>query len=935
MTKDSRVPIDRLIESLQERDKELNCLYKIEELLSSPGALRETVFEGAVAAIPPAFQYPDWCRAKIVFEGQVFAPRDFRDTPWVHTADIIVQKRAVGSLSVFYVREMPSADVGPFLKEEIKLIHTIADRLGQFVQYQQLRTAMQQLQSARQSTTGDQTGGWRVVLDLLQRTDQNLVQRLSRKMLIRLSWHGVHEAEVLFQSLGPDRTAVASEVDPYENRPSQKSAPLDYNELSKEVFDIAAAHMKDDEILSWVQRWIQEDRSSFLVKTLASYSSSHTEIADALRRFDSIAADEDELTPSTRKEIRVSLIRRFFTEQLDFINVAKDYVKIEDFTDLLNRIIYPPESHGQLGGKSAGLFLATRILEKHSDQYEVLRNIKTPKTWHITSDALLSFVSYNNLEDLFDHRYKDLDQIRREYPQIVQLFKHSSFTPEIIQGLSMALDDFEDHPLIVRSSSLLEDRVTSAFSGKYKSLFLANQGSKARRLEALMDAVAEVYSSTFGPDPIEYRAERGLLDFPEEMGIMIQEVVGRHIGPYFMPLYAGVAFSNNEFRWSPRIRRDDGLIRLVMGLGTRAVDRLSDDYPVLIAPGQPGLRANITCEDIVHYSPNKIDIINLEKGSFETVGISDFLSRHKEDIPDAHQLVSVCRDHHISLPSSALSIDADPSELVVTFEGLVSRTPFVKKMHTILHLLQEKLGTPVDIEFACDGEDFYLLQCRPQGYAKDSVPMPIPRDLPHDQILFTAHRYVSNGKIPDITYLVYVDPQAYSDVQDLQTLTDIGRAVGRLNSLLPKYSFILMGPGRWGSRGDIKLGVSVTYSEIKNTAALIEIARQKGNYVPDLSFGTHFFQDLVESSIRYLPLYPDDPGVVWNEAFFKSSKNLLPTLLPQFQSLADVVHVIDVPQSTGGKIVRIHMNAELDEAIAFLAQPGTAVAPVSRGAMTY
>ena len=96
-------------------------------------------------------------------------------------------------------------------------------------------------------------------------------------------------------------------------------------------------------------------------------------------------------------------------------------------------------------------------------------------------------------------------------------------------------------------------------------------------------------------------------------------------------------------------------------------------------------------------------------------------------------------------------------------------------------------------------------------------------------------------------------------------MRDVGRAVGRLNKLLPKRQFILIGPGRWGSRGDIKLGVPVTYSDINNSAMLIEVARQKGNYLPDLSFGTHFFQDLVEASIRYLPLYPDDPEIAFQE----------------------------------------------------------------------
>ncbi len=145
--------------------------------------------------------------------------------------------------------------------------------------------------------------------------------------------------------------------------------------------------------------------------------------------------------------------------------------------------------------------------------------------------------------------------------------------------------------------------------------------------------------------------------------------------------------------------------------------------------------------------------------------------------------------------------------------------------------------------------------------------------------------------------------------------------MGRLNRLLPKRQFALLGPGRWGSRGDIRLGVPVTYADISNAAILIEIARQKGGYVPDLSFGTHFFQDLVESNIRYLPLYPDDPDVVFNEGFFRSAPNALASLAPDFEALADVLRVIDVPAASGGRVLRILMNGDLDEAVGLLATP--------------
>ena len=149
------------------------------------------------------------------------------------------------------------------------------------------------------------------------------------------------------------------------------------------------------------------------------------------------------------------------------------------------------------------------------------------------------FVYCNHLEDVFSQKYKEVDEVRQEYPDIVQVFKNSQFSATIVKGLSLALDDLGDKPLIVRSSSLLEDRFGAAFSGKYKSLFLANRGTKQERLEALMDAIAEVYASTFGPDPIQYRAERNLLDFQEGMGVLIQEVVGTRIGDLFPAGFRG------------------------------------------------------------------------------------------------------------------------------------------------------------------------------------------------------------------------------------------------------------------------------------------------------------------------------------------------------------------------------------------------------------
>jgi hypothetical protein len=147
----------------------------------------------------------------------------------------------------------------------------------------------------------------------------------------------------------------------------------------------------------------------------------------------------------------------------------------------------------------------------------------------------------------------------------------------------------------------------------------------------------------------------------------------------------------------------------------------------------------------------------------------------------------------------------------------------------------------------------------------------------------------------------------------------VARAVGAVNKALPQRRFLLMGPGRWGSRGDIKLGVPVTYADICHTSILVEIARQKGSYLPDVSFGTHFFNDLVESGINYLPLYPDDPEVVWNEEFLNNSPNCLAEVAPEYADMENVVRVIHVPAVTNGECLQVIMDAETDQALAFLA----------------
>jgi predicted nucleotidyltransferase len=920
-------PIRQLLGSLQERAKELNCLYRVDEMLADPDRSPEEVFQGVVDAIPPGWQYPDSCCARLTVKEITCQTADFTETAWYLKAAIVVDDEPLGALEVYYTKEQPSAAEGPFLKEERKLIDTIAERIGFYITRRNLRRAHESLEFARTLSEDRERAEWSIILDFLRRTDPDLLRRITRRMINYLDLSGIAEAEELlrkFASKDGDTPVLTDD-----NVPLRKTEQSDLVLLSQETFEIAARHLGEEDMVTSIRNWIDQERSSFLIESLEGHHSPLSEIVEAIERHRSQIGDIAHLPEPFRRTLSSALLRRLFTDETAYINIAKDFVGLEDVYDLVSRIVYPLHGHGKLGGKCAGMFLAAQVLRKATESTDLLRAIKVPKTWYVSSDALVEFLSYNNLRELYFRKYMNIEHVRQEYPHIVHLFKNSYFPPEISRGLALCLEDFEDRPLIVRSSSLLEDRMGSSFAGKYKSLFLANQGNRRERLAALQDAIAEIYASIFSPDPIEYRDERGLLDVHEEMGIMIQEVVGFRLGGYFLPAFAGVALSNNEFRWSPRIRRQDGLVRMVPGLGTRAVDRLGDDYPALMAPGQPGLRVNVTPDEVVRYSPHWTDVINLRTNTFETVEFRELLRKHGDDYPGIRRLVSIVGENRIRKPVG-LEPDFEKDDVVVTFEGLINDTVFVRQMEEMLHLLSDKLGKPVDIEFASDGTDLYLLQCRAQSYTEDYAPAPIPPNLPRDIVLFSAHRSISNGRVPDITHIVYIDPERYADMQDLRDLQDVGKAVGRLNKLLPRRQFILMGPGRWGSRGDIKLGVRVTYADISNTAVLMEVACKKGDYVPELSFGTHFFQDLVEADIRYIPLYPDESDSSLDQLFLRRAKNVLPEMLPNFAGLADVLHVIDVAHETEGRVLKILMNADLEEAVGIFDIPSSPMREVAR-----
>lgn len=756
---------------------------------------------------------------------------------------------------------------------------------------------------------------WKYLLEIVSMSETNKIYRICRKMMIALERIGAVEIKEIISKYTPISEYSDESQNSGSNWPKPKGIPFEAKVTINDVFEIADDYLTDDDISSMLRHWLTQENLSFLSDIIERKQANLGELIETLERYAKITNGNNLLTDNERTGLTVALIQRLLSDNLNYVNIAKNHISIEFFSQITNNIIGSQNGYGKLGGKSAGLILANQIIQSRSKRNALLENIKMPRSWFVTSDTMYEFMHFNAIEEFIFTKYRNPEEIEYEFLFLEYLFKNSYFPDRIINRLEAILDDTYGKPLVVRSSSLLEDSFDAAFSGKYKSLFISNIGSKKDRLSLLLSAIAEVYASTFSPDPIEYRKERGLIDFREEMGILIQEVVGTQIGKYYLPSYAGVAFSQNEFRWSPRIEREDGIIRLVAGMGTRAVDRTMNDYPLLISPGKPGIKVNQSLQDKIRYSQQKVDVINLETNSFETIEFNKLISECNAEYPSLDKIVSFNRVSSLVEPVSALS-DFMNEDLIITFNSLVDRTAFVPQIRDMLHCLKEAFGRPVDIEFAHDGKNLYLLQCRPQMSYESSANVKIPENILRTDIIFTADKYVNTCYIDNIDYIVYVNSNEYNKLLSSNEMYETGRIVGRLNRLLPRKKFILMGPGRWGSKGDIKLGVPVVYSDINNTAMLIEIAKESEGYVPELSFGTHFFQDLVEENIRYLPLYPSNELTILDESKILNSKNFLNEYLPEWSSYSKVIHLMRISNENPGTRLNIYMDSEIGKAVA-------------------
>ncbi|MCJ7803756.1 MAG: PEP/pyruvate-binding domain-containing protein [Desulfobacterales bacterium] len=600
-----------------------------------------------------------------------------------------------------------------------------------------------------------------------------------------------------------------------------------------------------------------------------------------------------------------------------FNRLADRYFTLDDLFAIRNRLI----GAGRIGGKAAGMLLAQRILltEKNKTGIDFAERLDDHDSFYIGSDVFFTFLVNNDLFRLRLQLTCDSATSHEEFQEIEQRFLAGRFSTTIEEQFRAMLDYYGQAPIIVRSSSLLEDSFGNAFAGKYRSVFCANQGNPEDRLADFMRAVKLVYASALNPDALCYRSKRGLGANDEQMAILVQRVSGMPYQQYFFPTLAGVAFSRNLYAWNDRIDIRQGVIRLVFGLGTRAVERVGSDYPRMIAISHPHLRPEVGVK-ISKYSQHQMDLLDLEANQFETRFLTDVLVNG--DYPNLYLFLSVMRDNYPYDPISG-KVDGRADHWVLTFNNLIHRTDFVPLMGNILARLEEAYGQPVDIEFttSVDANErvrINLLQCRPLFMPGSLVDVSVPTSLGRQQILFRAHRMICGGLVEQIRYILYIDPQRYNRLA-IESKKSLGRLVGQINRhpAIQDNKILMMGPGRWGS-GNIDLGVNVTYADIDNAAVLVEVALEEAGHVPEVSYGTHFFQDLVEGQIIYLPVFPDDAATEFQKEFFETAPNVLLELLPHAGEYESVLRLIDVPKTMGGLFAQVVADPQRRQAVCFL-----------------
>lgn len=548
---------------------------------------------------------------------------------------------------------------------------------------------------------------------------------------------------------------------------------------------------------------------------------------------------------ATKDELRNFLHHIFRTVRID-----KNRGKIINFDAVslteMNQIIRLTE--GSLGGKGRGLaflnaLLCTMDFEKKFDNI----SISLPSTAIIGTNEFDRFVDSNDIVEKVQGKTDE---------EIDEIFIQGKLSEQLVQRLEIYLDHIH-YPIAVRSSSLLEDSQAQPLAGVYRTFMLPNNHvDKLFRLRQLMDAIKLVFSSVYLSDARNFLEALNFKAEEEKMAVIIQETVGRVQGDhYYYPQISGVAQSYNFYPTSYMLHTD-GIANIALGLGKSVVEgklnhRFCPKYPETeMLPQQEMVRSSQKEFYALDLSLNDFDLTKGEEITLVKLGIRD---AEKHGV--MKYLASVWDYENYRLTDNL----NEHGMKVLTFAGVLKYNffPLAKIVEELLEIGEIALGIPVEIEFAINLEydarynqkpTFYILQIRPLSVNTDAYRID-PEKLDKGNLLMYTEHGMGNGVINDLHDVIYLDPKCFDKVRT----TEMQDEIERFNEMMAKNGkrYILIGPGRWGSR-DKFLGIPVRWPQINRAKVILETGLR--DFIVEASQGTHFFHNLVAMNVGYFTI---------------------------------------------------------------------------------
>ena len=583
------------------------------------------------------------------------------------------------------------------------------------------------------------------------------------------------------------------------------------------------------------------------------------------------------------------MCRIMMTRDEKMREMIREHFRPEDYFFVRDRMI----GTGMIGGKACGMLLARKIIENtRQDLYDVM---EPHDSWFIGSDVYYSYIVENGFWDL-----RVRQRTEEEYFSLAGTFSEKllsgSFSDDMEQRFNFLLEYFGQDPIIVRSSSILEDGFGNAFAGKYESVFCANTGTLEERLQEFENAIRRVYASSMSLSALDYRKRRDLASRDEQMALLVQRVSGSHYDQYYMPCAAGVGYSYSPYRFLKSLDPKAGMLRLVMGLGTCAVDRTEGSYPRLVNLDNPEASTAATIAEKHEYSQRKLEVVNKEKKGLEQITLEQI----EDKLPG--YLGNILLEHDYEAEKRLRELGRDRSVRFISCRGIVSNRNMMEQLRKMMQVIQKVYQQPVDIEFTLNldstGEYMInLLQCRPLQVFMDTGEVFIPDTLPPRRILLSLEG-ASMGlsrEVP-LDLIVYIDPIAYYNLP-FNEKNSVAKAVGSVNW---KYRgsgkrLMLIVPGRIGTSSP-ELGVPTAFADISEFEVICEVAESGAGYNPELSYGSHIFQDLVEAQILYSAVFESKQTKDYHPEKLAEFPNLLTQLFPELEKLKDVMRIADVSQ---------------------------------------